>query len=141
MMPDLGKMRELRQRLLFLLGAIIVYRVGSFIPVPGIDPHALAQMFESQQGTILDMFNMFSGGALKRLSLFALGVMPYISASIIVQLLTAVIPQLKEMRKEGESGRRRITQYTRIGTVFLAAFQAIGAAIALQKQGVAIIPG
>jgi preprotein translocase subunit SecY len=140
-LPDLGKMRELRYRLLFLLGAILVYRIGTFIPVPGIDPDALARMFEQQRGTILDMFNMFSGGALERLSLFALGVMPYISASIIVQLLTAVIPQLKEMRKEGEAGRRKITQYTRIGTVFLAAFQAIGAAIALQKQGVAIVPG
>src|SRR5690349_3669768 len=141
MVPDLSKLGEVKSRLWFLLGAIVVFRIGTFIPVPGIDPAQLASLFEQSRGTILDMFNMFSGGALERLSVFALGVMPYISASIIVQLLAAVIPQLKEMRKEGESGRRRITQYTRIGTVFLAAFQAIGAAIALQKQGVAIIPG
>jgi preprotein translocase subunit SecY len=140
-MPDLGKLRDLRARLLFLLGAILVYRIGTFIPVPGIDPGALARMFEQQQGTILDMFNMFSGGALERLSLFALGVMPYISASIIMQLLAVAIPQLKELRKEGEAGRRKITQYTRYGTVVLATFQATGAAIALQNQGVAINPG
>ena len=139
-MPDLGKLRDLRARLLFLLGALLVYRIGTFIPVPGIDPSALARMFEQQQGTILDMFNMFSGGALERLSLFALGVMPYISASIIMQLLAAAIPQLKELRKEGEAGRRKITQYTRYGTVVLATFQATGAAIALQNQGVAINP-
>jgi preprotein translocase subunit SecY len=140
-MPDLGKLRDLRARLLFLLGALLVYRIGTFIPVPGIDPAALARMFEQQQGTILDMFNMFSGGALERLSLFALGVMPYISASIIMQLLSVAIPQLKELRKEGEAGRRKITQYTRYGTVVLATFQATGAAIALQNQGVAINPG
>jgi preprotein translocase subunit SecY len=140
-MPDLGKLRDLRARLLFLLGALLVYRIGTFIPVPGIDPGALARMFEQQQGTILDMFNMFSGGALERLSLFALGVMPYISASIIMQLLSVAIPQLKELRKEGEAGRRKITQYTRYGTVVLATFQATGAAIALQNQGVAINPG
>ncbi|MGH8459419.1 MAG: preprotein translocase subunit SecY, partial [Nevskiales bacterium] len=108
-LPDLGKLRDLRARLLFLLGAILVYRIGTFIPVPGIDPGALARMFEQQQGTILDMFNMFSGGALERLSLFALGVMPYISASIIMQLLAVAIPQLKELRKEGEAGRRKIS--------------------------------
>ncbi|MGH8454665.1 MAG: preprotein translocase subunit SecY [Nevskiales bacterium] len=140
-LPDLGKLRDLRARLLFLLGAILVYRIGTFIPVPGIDPGALARMFEQQQGTILDMFNMFSGGALERLSLFALGVMPYISASIIMQLLAVAIPQLKELRKEGEAGRRKISQYTRYGTVVLATFQASGAAIALQNQGVAISPG
>jgi preprotein translocase subunit SecY len=140
-MPDLGKLRDLRARLLFLLGALLVYRLGTFIPVPGIDPAQLARMFEQQQGTILDMFNMFSGGALERLSLFALGVMPYISASIIMQLLAVAIPQLKELRKEGEAGRRKITQYTRYGTVVLATFQATGAAIALQNQGVAITPG
>jgi preprotein translocase subunit SecY len=140
-MPDLGKLRDLRARLLFLLGALLVYRIGTFIPVPGIDPGALARMFEQQQGTILDMFNMFSGGALERLSLFALGVMPYISASIIMQLLSVAIPQLKELRKEGEAGRRKISQYTRYGTVVLATFQATGAAIALQNQGVAINPG
>jgi preprotein translocase subunit SecY len=140
-MPDLGKLRDLRYRLLFLLGAILVFRIGAFIPVPGIDPGALARMFEQQQGTILDMFNMFSGGALERLSLFALGVMPYISASIIMQLLAVAIPQLKELRKEGEAGRRKISQYTRYGTVVLATFQATGAAIALQNQGVAVTPG
>jgi preprotein translocase subunit SecY len=140
-MPDLGKLRDLRYRLLFLLGAILVYRIGTFIPVPGIDPAKLAQMFQQQQGTILDMFNMFSGGALERLSLFALGVMPYISASIIMQLLAVAIPQLKELRKEGEAGRRKISQYTRYGTLVLGTFQATGAAIALQNQGVAISPG
>ncbi len=133
----IGKLTELRSRLLFLLGALMVYRIGSYVPVPGIDPHALAAMFEQQKGTILDMFNMFSGGALKRLSLFALGIMPYISASIIIQLLTTVVPTLEQLKKEGESGRRKITQYTRYGTVFLATFQAIGVASALQSQTVA----
>ncbi len=133
----IGKLTELRSRLLFLLGALIVFRIGSFVPVPGIDPHALAAMFEQQKGTILDMFNMFSGGALKRLSLFALGIMPYISASIIIQLLTTVVPTLEQLKKEGESGRRKITQYTRYGTVFLAMFQSIGVASALQSQTVA----
>ena len=131
-----GKLSELKQRLLFVLLAMIVFRVGSFIPVPGIDPAALAALFEQQKGTILDMFNMFSGGALGRLSLFALGVMPYISASIIMQLLTAVVPKLEQMKKEGESGRRKITQYTRYGTLGLATFQSIGVAIALQGQTV-----
>ena len=140
-LPELSKLGDLWARLWFLAGAILVYRIGSFIPVPGINPSALAQLFEAQKGTILDMFNMFSGGALERLSLFALGVMPYISASIIVQLLTATIPQLKEIRKEGEAGRRRITKWTRWGTLGLATFQSIGAAIALQNQGVAISPG
>ncbi len=131
---SMGQLTELRRRLLFVLGAIIVYRIGTFIPVPGIDPAALAALFERQQGTILDMFNMFSGGALKRASLFALGIMPYISASIIVQLMSAVIPKLEELKKEGEAGRRKITQYTRYGTLVLATFQAIGIAIALQGQ-------
>ncbi len=139
--PNLGKLTELRQRLLFVLGALVVFRIGTFIPVPGIDPTALAQMFEQTQGTILDMFNMFSGGALERLSLFALGVMPYISAAIIMQLLTATVPYLEQLRKEGEAGRRKITQYTRYGTVVLATFQAIGASIALQGQGVNAIAG
>jgi preprotein translocase subunit SecY len=130
----LGRLTELKQRLLFVLGAIIVFRLGTFIPVPGIDPVALAKMFESQRGTILDMFNMFSGGALGRFSLFALGIMPYISASIIMQLLTVVSPQLEQLKKEGEHGRRKITQYTRYGTVVLATFQAIGVAIALESQ-------
>jgi preprotein translocase subunit SecY len=131
-----GKLSELKQRLLFVVLAMVVFRVGSFIPVPGIDPAALAALFEQQKGTILDMFNMFSGGALGRLSLFALGVMPYISASIIMQLLTAVVPKLEQMKKEGESGRRKITQYTRYGTLGLATFQSIGVAIALQGQTV-----
>jgi len=131
---NLGRLTELRQRLLFLLGALIVYRIGTFIPVPGINPAALAALFDQQQGTILDMFNMFSGGALSRASLFALGIMPYISASIIVQLMTAVIPKLEQLKKEGEAGRRKITQYTRYGTLVLATFQAIGISMALQGQ-------
>lgn len=141
MIPDLSRFSEVRGRLLFLLGALIVYRIGSFIPTPGIDPQKLAQLFAQQRGTILDMFNMFSGGALQRLSIFALGVMPYISASIIVQLLAAVSPQLKELQKEGESGKRKLTTYTRFGTLALAIFQALGAAIALEKSGVALAPG
>lgn len=141
MMPDLSKVGEVKDRLLFLLGAIIVFRIGSYIPVPGIDPAQLQALFNQSRGTILDMFNMFSGGALERLSIFALGVMPYISASIIVQLLTAVVPQLKELKKEGESGRRQITKYTRYGTLALAIFQSVGAALALQRSGVAISPG
>jgi preprotein translocase subunit SecY len=138
-----GKLTELKQRLLFVLLALVVFRVGSFIPVPGIDPEALRVMFDQQRGTILDMFNMFSGGALKRLTIFALGVMPYISASIIMQLLSAVIPSLEQLRKEGESGRRKITKYTRYGTVVLATFQAIGVSIALQSQtvgGLHVVP-
>ena len=138
-----GKLSELKQRLLFVLMAMVVFRIGTFIPVPGIDPAALAVLFEQQKGTILDMFNMFSGGALGRLSLFALGVMPYISASIIMQLLTAVVPKLEQMKKEGESGRRKITQYTRYGTLGLALFQSIGIAIALQGQtagSLALVP-
>lgn len=105
----LGRLTELKQRLLFVLGAIIVFRIGTFIPVPGIDPVALASMFEEQRGTILDMFNMFSGGALERFSVFAIGIMPYISAAIIMQLLTAVSPTLEQLKKEGETGRRKIT--------------------------------
>ena len=141
MMPDLSKLGEVRSRLLFLLGALIVYRIGAFIPVPGINPDQLAALFEAQKGTILDVFNMFSGGALERLSLFALGIMPYISASIIMQLMAAVYEPLKQLKKEGEAGRRKITQYTRYGTLGLAGFQSIGAAIALQNAGVAISPG
>jgi preprotein translocase subunit SecY len=131
---NLGRLTELRQRLLFLLGALVVYRIGTFIPVPGVNPAALAALFDQQQGTILDMFNMFSGGALSRASLFALGIMPYISASIIIQLMTAVIPKLEQLKKEGEAGRRKITQYTRYGTLALATFQAIGISVALQGQ-------
>lgn len=134
-------LRELRQRLLFLAGALLVYRAGTFVPVPGVNPQAMAELFERSSGTILDMFNMFSGGALERLSLFALGVMPYISASIIMQLMGSVVPALEQLKKEGEAGRRKITQYTRYGTVALAAFQAVGASVALQNQGVNAIAG
>ena len=129
-----NKFSELKSRLLFVLGALVVYRIGAHIPVPGIDPKALATMFEQQTGSILDMFNMFSGGALMRLSLFALGIMPYISASIIMQLMTVVIPTMEQLKKEGDSGRRKISQYTRYGTVVLATFQAIGISLALQNQ-------
>jgi preprotein translocase subunit SecY len=131
---------ELKSRLLFVLGALFVYRVGAHIPVPGIDPKALAAMFEQQSGSILDMFNMFSGGALMRLSLFALGIMPYISASIIMQLMTVVIPAMEQIKKEGESGRRKISQYTRYGTVVLASFQAVGISLALQNQSAGGMP-
>jgi len=130
-----GTSSELKARLLFVLGALVVFRIGTFIPVPGIDPVALQDLFDSQRGTILDMFNMFSGGALERFSIFAIGIMPYISASIIMQLLTHVEPRLKELRKEGEAGRRKITRYTRYGTVALATFQSLGVAIALESQG------
>ena len=130
-----GTNAELKQRLLFVLGALVVFRIGTFIPVPGIDPIALQVLFDQQRGTILDMFNMFSGGALQRFSIFAIGIMPYISAAIIMQLLTHVDPRLKELRKEGEAGRRKITRYTRYGTVALATFQSLGVAIALESQG------
>lgn len=130
-----GDFSELNSRLMFVLGAFLVYRIGAHIPVPGIDPKALQVMFEQQGGKgILDMFNMFSGGALMRLSLFALGIMPYISASIIMQLMTVVIPYMEQLKKEGESGRKKISQYTRYGTVVLATFQAIGISLALQNQ-------
>jgi preprotein translocase subunit SecY len=141
LLGDATRSADLRHRLLFLFGALIVYRIGTFIPVPGIDPVQLSQFFEQQSGTILSMFNMFSGGALERLSIFALGIMPYISASIIIQMGTHVIPTLQALRKEGESGRRKITQYTRYGTVALATFQSIAAASALQTQGVVLNPG
>ncbi|MCP4993252.1 MAG: preprotein translocase subunit SecY [Gammaproteobacteria bacterium] len=130
----IGKLTELRQRLLFVVGALLVFRIGTFIPVPGVDPAAIAALFDQQQGTIVDMFNMFSGGALERASLFALGIMPYISASIIMQLMSAVVPKLEQLKKEGEQGRRKITQYTRYGTVVLATFQAVGISMALQGQ-------
>ena len=132
---------ELRQRLLFLVGALIVYRIGAFIPMPGIDPVALEQFFQAQEGTILSMMNMFSGGALERMSIFALGIMPYISASIIMQLAGVVVPTLAELRKEGESGRRQIVKYTRYFTVVLALFQSLAMSVALQGQGVVINPG
>jgi preprotein translocase subunit SecY len=145
-LAGMGAMTEVRQRLMFVLLAILIFRVGSFIPVPGINPDALAKLYDQQRGTIIDMFNMFSGGALERFSLFALGIMPYISASIIMQLMSHMVPTLIEMRKEGGAGQRKITQYTRRGTVILATFQAIGIAIALQGQagggaGVVYNPG
>jgi len=137
-----GKFADLKRRLLFLLGALIVYRIGTHVPVPGIDPAQLAELFKSQRGGILDMFNMFSGGALSRFSIFALGIMPYISASIIMQLLTVVSPTLEALKKEGEAGRRKITQYTRYGTLALATFQGLGIAVALEGQrGLVIDPG
>lgn len=137
-----GKYGDLKKRLFFLLGALVVFRIGTHIPVPGIDPIKLAELFQSQQGGILGLFNMFSGGALRRFTIFALGIMPYISASIIMQLMTAVSPQLEALRKEGQSGQRKITQYTRYATVFLALFQATGISIALESQpGLVIDPG
>lgn len=138
--PAAGPSAELKHRLLFVVAALVVFRVGSFIPVPGIDPVALAALFDAQRGTILDMFNMFSGGALERFSIFAIGIMPYISASIIVQLMSHVEPRLKELRKEGEAGRRKITRYTRYFTVVLATFQALGVAIALESQQAGAFP-
>ncbi len=132
---------ELWARIRFVLLAIVVYRIGTHIPVPGINPDALSRLFEQNQGTILEMFNMFSGGALERMSILALGIMPYISASIIMQLLTAVSPQLEQLKKEGESGRRKITQYTRYGTVLLATIQAFGVSAGLAGQGVTFSSG
>ena len=130
----LGKLTDLRQRILFVLGALVVYRIGTYVPVPGINPVALAELFKGTQSSIVGLFDMFSGGALSRFSVFALGIMPYISASIIMQLMTSVVPKFEQLRKEGESGRRKITQYTRYGTVGLATFQALGIAIALETQ-------
>jgi preprotein translocase subunit SecY len=129
-----GKYGDLGQRLWFLLGALIVYRIGAHIPVPGIDPTVLAELFKSQKGGILGMFNMFSGGALSRFTIFALGIMPYISASIIMQLAAIAVPTLEQLKKEGEAGRRKITQYTRYGTLVLALFQSFGISVALQSQ-------
>lgn len=140
-MAGFGRLVEVRQRLVFVLIALVVYRFGTHLTIPGIDQAALAAMFEHQQGTILDMFNMFSGGALRRLSVFALGVMPYISSSIIMQLMSAVVPALEQLRKEGEQGRRQITKYTRYGTLLLATFQGVGITVALQNQGVVLNPG
>ncbi len=137
-----GKFGDLRRRLVFLLMALMVYRLGAHIPVPGIDPSQLEQLFKGQQGGILSLFNMFSGGALSRFTVFALGIMPYISASIIMQLMSYVVPSLEAIKKEGESGRRKITQYTRYGTLFLALFQSLGIALALEgSQGLVINPG
>jgi preprotein translocase subunit SecY len=141
-LATLGKLTDLKRRLIFLVLALVVYRVGAHIPVPGIDPNELAKLFSQNKGGILDMFNMFSGGALRRFTIFALGIMPYISASIIMQLLTVVSPTLETLKKEGEAGRRKITQYTRYGTVVLAAFQALGISIALESQrGLVMDPG
>ena len=142
LLASVGKMGELKSRLWFVLGALVVYRLGAHIPVPGIDPTALKQLFDSQSGGILGMFNMFSGGALSRFTVFALGIMPYISSSIIMQLVTVVSPKMEALKKEGEAGRRTITKYTRYGTVILATFQALGIAIALEGQaGLVLDPG
>ena len=137
-----GKFGDLRRRLVFLLLALVVYRVGAHIPVPGINPDELEKLFQGQQGGILSLFNMFSGGALSRFTVFALGIMPYISASIIMQLMTYVVPTFEQLKKEGEAGRRKITQYTRYGTVGLALFQSMGIAVALESSpGLVMAPG
>lgn len=145
-LAGLGKMTELRQRIMFVLGAMVVFRIGTHVPIPGVDPTAVAALFEQTRGSIVDIFNMFSGGALERLSIFALGVMPYISASIIIQMMTSIIPKLEALKKEGEAGRRKITQYTRYSTLALATFQGLGIAIAIEGQQAAggpvvLIPG
>ncbi len=137
-----GKFGDLRSRLVFLLLALVVYRIGAHIPVPGIDPGQLQQLFKGQEGGILSLFNMFSGGALSRFAVFALGIMPYISASIIMQLMTYVLPTFEQLKKEGEAGRRKITQYTRYGTLGLALFQSMGIAVALESSpGLVLAPG
>jgi preprotein translocase subunit SecY len=137
-----GRFGDLKRRLVFLLLALVVYRIGAHIPVPGIDPDQLKQLFSSQQGGILSLFNMFSGGALSRFTVFALGIMPYISASIVIQLMTYVVPSLEALKKEGEAGKRKITQYTRYATLGLALFQSFSIAMALQsQQGLVIAPG
>ena len=137
-----SKHGELKRRLLFLLGALIVYRIGAHIPVPGIDPSVLSDLFSRQKDGILGMFNMFSGGALSRFTIFALGIMPYISASIIMQLMTVASPALEALKKEGQAGQHKISQYTRYGTVVLAFFQALGIAVALEAQpGLVLEPG
>ena len=133
---NIANIPELKSRILFALGMLIVYRLGAHIPVPGIDAVVLAQFFNQAQGSLLGMFDMFSGGALSRLTIFALGIMPYISAAIIIQLMTVVSPRLEQLKKEGESGRRKITQYTRYGTLGLAIFQAIGMSIGLESFSV-----
>ena len=137
-----GKFGDLRRRLVFLLLALVVYRIGAHIPVPGIDPNQLAQFFKGQAGGILSLFNMFSGGALSRFTVFALGITPYISASIVIQLMTYVVPTLEQLKKEGEAGRRKITQYTRYGTLGLALFQSLSIALALEgSAGLVLNPG
>jgi preprotein translocase subunit SecY len=138
---DAARFGEIRTRFLFLIGALVVYRIGTFIPVPGINPAEVARFFGDKSNTILGIVNLFSGGALSRLSIFAMGVMPYISASIIIQMMSMVVPTLMELRKEGESGRRKITEYTRYGTVILALFQSFAAAGAIEKGGMTLITG
>jgi preprotein translocase subunit SecY len=138
---EAARFGEIRNRLFFLIGGLVVYRIGTFIPVPGINPSAVARFFTDQSNTIFGIANMFSGGALQRLSIFAMGVMPYISASIIIQMMSMVMPTLMELRKEGESGRRKLTEYTRYGTVILAAFQSFAAAVALQNNGMTVVTG
>ena len=128
----LSKATELKKRIWFTLGALVIYRLGTYIPSPGIDPVVMEQIFEQQAGGILGMFNMFAGGALGRMTIFALNVMPYITASIIIQLLTPIYPALEAMKKEGEAGRKKINQYTRYGTVFLAGIQAFGISVGLE---------
>jgi preprotein translocase subunit SecY len=138
---DATRFGDIRKRLAFLIAALIVYRIGTFIPVPGINTQRVAEFFNDQSGTILGVVNMFSGGALERMSIFAMGVMPYISASIIIQMMSMVVPSLMELRKEGESGRRKITQLTRYGTVMLGIFQSFAAAATLQTNGMVLTPG
>jgi preprotein translocase subunit SecY len=138
---NIFKIPELKKRIIFTLALLVVYRIGVHVPVPGIDSVALAEIFDRAKGTILDIFNMFSGGALEQLSVFALGIMPYISASIILQLMTVVIPHLEQLKKEGEQGRKKITQYTRYGTVILSIIQGFGISIGLERMGAVIDPG
>ena len=137
------KIPELRKRILYTFGLLAIYRVGAFIPTPGIDGQALTSYFESVQGTILGFFNMFSGGALQQMAVFALGIMPYISASIILELLTVVVPHLERLKKEGEQGRKKINQYTRYGTVVLSLVQGLGISIGLENMevgGASVVP-
>ena len=140
-LSEAARLGDIRSRVLFLLGAMVVYRIGTFIPVPGINPVEVARFFQQRSGTILGIVNMFSGGALSRLSIFAMGVMPYISASIIIQMMSMVVPSLIELRKEGQAGQRKMTDYTRYGTVGLALFQSFAAAGALEKGGMTLVGG
>jgi len=136
-----GKAKDLQSRLLFALGLLVIFRIGTHVPMPGIDPTQLARFIEQTQSGILGVFNMFAGGAVSRMAIFALGIMPYISASIIMQLMTSMVPELEKLKKEGEAGRRKINQYTRYGTVVLATVQAYGIAVGLEGQGLAVDPG
>src|SRR3974390_2198818 len=136
---NLGKAKELRDRIFFTLGVLIVARLGTYIPMPGIDPAAMERLLSQQSGGLLDMFNMLSGGAVQRMAIFALGIMPYISASIIVQLMQTVVPELEALKKEGEAGRKQINQYTRYGTLFLPALQAFGIAVGLEHAGSTVV--